>query len=699
MGTPQRFGQLVLIAGTWIISITGERGAIVPHARCMVGSDMPLRDRTHLPPSRVDRGNGGLMPMRTYLRPAVALAAGGMLAAFGLGLCRPAVNAQTTTFRTGVEIVRIDAVVVDTRGMPVRGLTAADFTVSVDGQWRPIVGFDAVDLPIERVAEPDEAAWVRSAPRDVATNKVEDRRLFMIVIDDAVMPSRPAVVARAKSIAQDVVSRLAADDYAAVVFTMRSRNSQSFTTDHARLRTAIDSTGYGGKSVPPMPGDEFYDVASAWTLANAVSALRSAPQPRKTLVFVSAGASFLPSTLAPLLSSVQGVNPLSQGEAARRILTELGTLFLEATRSHVNVYAFDVNDFHGTDLMTDERDYLRTVAENTGGRATIANEDPAKGVVQMFRESSTYYVLGVEPGTTAAGRHRVEVRTTRADTKVLARKVFEIIAPGPPASREAGPLESSIIGVLPTDGLAMRATATVLPAPTEGVPIVAIVLGVNHPAERLDSLRGQVTARVDAFDTDGTFRGGTKLDAQLKLKPTAAGRAEYELLAKLPLKPGAYQLRIAASAPQLDMKGSVFLDVDVPDFSRGSVTVAPLVLSASPAPPAAPADAFTSLLPVTPTSRRSFSPSDGVSILARIVLAGRKSVGPVALDASVVDTKNQRVFARHDTITVDGRNGVRYHDCTFELPMDTLAIGDYLLTVKATTVNGANEKTLRFSRK
>ena len=638
------------------------------------------------------------MSAETLLRPAVALAAGSILVGFGLGVRLTAVNAQTAAFRAGVEVVRIDAVVVDTKGMPIRGLTAADFTVSVDGQWRPIVGFDAVDLPIERVAEPDEAAWVRSAPRDVATNRVEDRRLFMIVIDDAVMPPRPAAVGRAKAIAHEVVSRLAADDYAAVVFTMRSRNSQSFTTDHARLRTAIDSTGYGGKNVPRWPGDELYDVASAWTLANAVSALRSAPQPRKTLVFVSAGASFLPSTLAPLLSSVQGVNPLSQGEAARRILTELGTLFLEATRSHVNVYAFDVNDFSVTDLMTDERDYLRTVAENTGGRATIANEDPAKGVVQMFRESSSYYVLGVEPGTTAAGRHRVEVRTTRPDAKVLARKVFELMRPDTSASREADPLASSIIGVLPMDGLAMRATATVLPGPTEGVAIVAIVLGVNHPAERLDSLRGQVTARVDAFDADGTFRGGTKLDAQLKLKPTASGRAEYELLAKLPLKPGAYQLRIAASAPQLDMKGSVFLDVDVPDFSHRSVTVAPIVVSMSPTPPAAPADAFARLLPVVPTSRRTFSPSDGVSILARIVLAGRKSVGPVALDASVVDTKNQRVFARHDTITIDGRNGVAYHDCTFELPMDTLAIGDYLLTVKATASGGADEKTLRFSR-
>jgi hypothetical protein len=38
-------------------------------------------------------------------------------------------------------------------------------------------------------------------------------------------------------------------------------------------------------------------------------------------------------------------------------------------------------------------------------------------------------------------------------------------------------------------------------------------------------------------------------------------------------------------------------------------------------------------------------------------------------------------------------------DYTLELPMETLAVGDYLVTVKATTPNGTDERTLRFSRR
>jgi hypothetical protein len=71
----------------------------------------------------------------------------------------------------------------------------------------------------------------------------------------------------------------------------------------------------------------------------------------------------------------------------------------------------------------------------------------------------------------------------------------------------------------------------------------------------------------------------------------------------------------------------------------------------------------------------------------------------VALEASVIDTRNRRVFVQSDTITIDGRHPQRYHDYTIELPVEGLAVDDYLVTVKATTPTGAQEKTLRFSRR
>lgn len=620
--------------------------------------------------------------------------------------CLRGLSAQTQTFRAGIDVIRIDAVVVDAKGMPIRGLKAEDFTVAEDGMPRPIVGFEAIDLPIDRVAEPTEAAWVRSASRDVVTNKVEDRRLFMIVIDDAVMKADPRAIARAKAIGRDVVSRLGANDQAAVVFTQRSGKSQPFTADHARLEAAIDSTGFG-KSPREELGEEsgagaFRDVASAWTLAQAAQTLLRAPQTRKTLVLISGGAAFAPATLGPVLSNMGGTNGISGSETATRILDELNRLFAAATNAHANVYAFDVNDFHGvagSDLTTPERNYLRIVANNTGGRATIANDDPVQGVTQMFRESSVYYLIGFASASGKPGRHRVDVRTTLPGATVLSRTAFEVTAPKAVTTRPASPLASSMAALLPVDSLPMRAAATALPGPTPNAAMVAIALGINQPAEGLDGARERLTAQIDAYQTDGRFSGATKLDVQLVLRPSPSGRAQYELLAKLPLKPRRYQLRIAAHAARANVRGSVFADIDVPDFSRKGVTVAPLVLSSSPSPVAAPSAAFVGLLPVVPTSHRSFGTSDRVSILARIVQGGKSPLVPVSIAATIVDTRNQRVFEQGGTITADSRSSSQSADYTLALPLDTLAAGDYLLSVKATTPDGTDEKTLRFSRR
>ena len=52
-----------------------------------------------------------------------------------------------TTFRAGVDIVDVDVSVLDRHRLPIRGLSAADFTVLEDGKPRPIVAFSSVDLP------------------------------------------------------------------------------------------------------------------------------------------------------------------------------------------------------------------------------------------------------------------------------------------------------------------------------------------------------------------------------------------------------------------------------------------------------------------------------------------------------------------------------------------------------------------------
>ena len=69
------------------------------------------------------------------------------------------------TFPSEVELITVDAVVVDGKGQPVTGLTKDDFVVHEDGHPRDIVTFESVSV----AAEPETAAPA-AGPEPFVTN-------------------------------------------------------------------------------------------------------------------------------------------------------------------------------------------------------------------------------------------------------------------------------------------------------------------------------------------------------------------------------------------------------------------------------------------------------------------------------------------------------------------------------------------------
>jgi VWFA-related protein len=88
--------------------------------------------------------------------------------------------AQVPVFPSAVELITVDAVVLDESGLPVRGLAREDFALREDGKPQDIASFEAFDLG----GAPEGEETRRPSP--VATNRPArtGARAFVVLVDD-----------------------------------------------------------------------------------------------------------------------------------------------------------------------------------------------------------------------------------------------------------------------------------------------------------------------------------------------------------------------------------------------------------------------------------------------------------------------------------------------------------------------------------
>jgi len=129
---------------------------------------------------------GGLVPRNLRLGVALACTAASSFAS-------PQAPPGPPRFPSGVELITVDAIVLDKDGQPVAGLTQDDFVVKEDGQPREIVSFETFDVRAAR-EEPEAAALAVVASNEAAAS--EPGRAFAIVVDDIDLAPERALYAR-----------------------------------------------------------------------------------------------------------------------------------------------------------------------------------------------------------------------------------------------------------------------------------------------------------------------------------------------------------------------------------------------------------------------------------------------------------------------------------------------------------------------
>jgi VWFA-related protein len=645
-------------------------------------------------------------------------------------------------FRTAVDLVQFDVSVLDKQRRPIRGLTAADFTVLEDGKAQPIAAFAAVDVPS---APPPGATWMRKVTPDVQTNDLAQHpegRLFLILIDDAMLPFDDLRSARsAKDIARSVVDRLGPSDQAAVVFSVASANVQNFTADRSKLLRAIDTLHLGSAShmlgwdsarggARGLDGDILYRQGSLETLRNAADVLIAAPQRRKALILISPGIAVdFASEGQPVLARGAregGVSLLR--ETNSDLVRQTPEMFRAMRAANVTVYSVDPCGFSGLfdyvvargmgtgnfstlasrappagyrwldansppglhqlarHMANVNMDFLMTTASNTGGRAIVNTSEFEPGLDGIFEENSSYYVLGYAqpPKNKPGSLHRVTVRVNRPDVTVRTRDVYETTAPSTELRADAKKAMGRAAAGPVADGeLPLEVVVAPVMMPGQKEAAVTIVLGFRQPAV---TTRTSQTLELETslFTPDGRRRGvPRRQSASVTLVPGGGerGLTRYELLTQIAAEPGRYELRLAAHRASDGLSGSVYADVEVPDFAGAPLSLSGVWLEALPGHAAIPKDAFAGLLPIVPTASRDFARTDAATAYYRIYQGGDSPLEPVTLTVRIVDEKDAQVAEATGTIGVE-RFGpqTRMAEQRFALPLRELASSRYWLS-------------------
>jgi VWFA-related protein len=614
---------------------------------------------------------------------------------------------QPPQFRAGVDLIQIDVSVLDRSRQPVTGLTAADFTVLEDGVEHPIAAFSEIVIP---GADEPPTAWMRDVAPDVRRNdEARDRRLTVIVMDDMTIPLSLEMIDSAKAIGRQVIEQMGPGDLASVVFTRSNREAQDFTSDRARLLAAVNRFTVGGGDPvfnpdPNDPGDT--DMLQAHQFLSSIATLRRAaellalvPDRRKALVFISVGVPFDQAAAAEVVLIAPGGEDGTDRKRAAllairdlnvQIKTDLNEMFRHAQRANVNIYPVDPSGLGGMysyllrrgvdaiNAATRTRhfnDFLQLVSANTGGRAFLDTNEFESGVRQIFRENGSYYLLGYRTTNPKrnGGHRRLEVKVNRPGVEVRARSGY--FAPTDAPVRAGGAADTelgrALGGLLPKGDVAMQVTAAALARPgSESTSSVAITLGLRQPAPAGTTRVNEVVdLAVHAFTPEGQPRGSHRLKAELTLRPAPGDQARYEVLSSIDLQPGRYQLRLAAESAMQRQAGSVFYDVDVPDFSRLPLSISGVAVSRNPALPSAPRNRLAELLPIVPTAEREFERGDKVTAFVRVYQTRRAPPRPVTLDIRAIDATGRVVFDAPQKISVD-RFGWQPDDASVPRPPD-----------------------------
>ena len=572
-------------------------------------------------------------------------------------------DGQSPIFRSGVKLVLVDVSVTGADDEPIADLTPQDFELTEDGVPQTVA--QATLVRIDGAPRGNgEALAIRSQDHAIAEAGRDDVRVFAVFMDDYHLGRYPQEMLPLRKALSDFLGTMMGPlDLVTVMNPITPLSALKWTRDRDTLarqlrsyegridnfigRSALEESQNLTRNVMRVRSQVV--VSALQAIVMHLSGLREG---RKTLVVVSRG--------IPLQFDIS-------------LEPEFQALLREANRGNVIIHTLDPRGL-GQGVFV--HDTLFRLSSETGGQAIVNTNDLSRGLSRVIRDASHHYLIGYAPTRELNdGKfHKLAVRVKRRGAKTVARKGY-----WSPTAEEMTPvvmpeLEPDVSGALSTlqarqDDRVAHVSTGFAPGPNGAVRLTATwrqVPGVKDRPERL-----RIEARSEAGVALGT--------AEEALGPAGTG------VVHLDLPPGPLLVRFSVAAPDGGVVDRWEAPLTVPDLSGATLAVAtPVFVQARTT---AAYQALRRGGPGAPSPDRAFRTTD--LVIVRAAVADVPGGAASAVTAEVL-TREGKVLAALPAAFTAGHHQI-------DLPLRSLALGEYVLRFTATSAGGAAAATAAFA--
>ena len=568
------------------------------------------------------------------------------------GRAQPAPQSpEPPRFRVAVDAIRLDVVVTDRDGNLVTDLTADDFEVRQDGRLQQITLARYVPVDVGPPASLASRSMSTSAAAPVTAgrrlSRADVQRTIVIVVDDLGIAWENMEPTR-KALRRFVAEHVQPTDLVALVKTsINAGIAQQLTLDRRVLNAAIEQVKWLGfarrgitsfnalnatqplSSGAPGPGaganfafdrsdptdlgrvdhlrEEMSSAGTLGMLQMAIRGVRELPG-RKAVVFISEGFPFVerdpdgtyqPSFL--VRDRLERVVDLAmrmgvvlytldpRGLVTGGLSAEDNTTFMGAAEIHPAATS-------RLRFLLETQESLRFLAEQTGGRVIVNNNDLVLGLKRISDDMRGYYVIGyTPPDDTFAPRgktprfHPVSVEVKRPGMRVRTRKGFLGVSDPdravPPDTPQQALLDAAMSPFAVSD---IPVRATLIPGyDAKGAPLVRALLHIDPRGMTFTAdASGRRVARAEVFgmlfDQLGAPTTGRTAQFTVGLDPsTDASTLDAGIVYSLVVpvaRPGGYQARFSVRDATSGALGAAGEFVDIADVKKGQLALSGIVL-------------------------------------------------------------------------------------------------------------------------